>query len=216
MLASLLRRGIIGGMFLYHHFRYHGRDETFVGERAHYYVGGHFHILGAIKSGYGNCRHCGNVWLDKKGCAHVIDSAKCMAGCNGFEAVTRRAYETDGCIVKVEGERKTLGGTVWYELSHVSIRKDAKKQVVVNWFGAYGRNKLRIPKGSMPQHEHLCKICGEPHYPIKCVCGEDIKIVLAVMANCKESESMLFDMYDENGKARFEVDLDFKRQRGNG
>jgi hypothetical protein len=189
VLKAMLRRGIVGGLFIYHHFRYHGKNETYVGEKPHYFVGRHFHVLGFIKGSYGNCRNC---IYQKNG-----TFAKCKEGCNGFEGVSRRAYDKDGVIAKVKGERKSIGGTIWYQLSHCSIRKDVKKQVVVNWFGICGRNKLRIPKGALPQKENLCEICGEKLYDI--VYKGDYKSLLAFMAGFKDSQGFLMDAKDRDG-----------------
>ena len=190
-LRAMLVRGIVGGLWIYHHFRYHRKDETYVGEHAHYFKAPHFHILGFIKGGYGNCRSC--VYQKNK------TFAKCReGGCNGFEAVTRRAYEKDGFIVKVKGERKTVGGTVWYQLSHASLRRGAKKHVVVNWFGICGRNKLKIRKGLLPQKENLCKICGEPLYDVEFL-GDYAKL-LTFMSPFGDGHGFVLDAKDKNGK----------------
>jgi hypothetical protein len=140
---ALLARGVTGGCMVYHHFRYRNRR---VAERTGLSVGWyrapHFHVLGFIRGGYGNCRTCR---YQKEG-----TFAKCReeGGCNGFEAVTRRANKKDDFIAKVKGERKTVGGTIWYELSHASLKRGAKNQNVVTWFGECNRRKLKIPKGA--------------------------------------------------------------------
>jgi hypothetical protein len=193
ILKACLRRGITGGLVVYHHFRYHGKDEAYVGEKAHYYKGSHFHILGVIQGGYGNCRTCSNNHRGE----YVYDTDKCKNHCNGYEGVTRRAYEKDGVIAKVKDERKSLGGTVWYELSHASLKRGAKKHVVVNWFGEFGRNKLKLLKGGLPQKENLCKICGEKLYDI--LFKGDYKSLLRFMSCSKESQGFILDYKDENG-----------------
>jgi hypothetical protein len=189
ILKAMLRRGIVGGCYVYHHFRYHGKNETYVGEKAHYFVGRHFHVLGFIKGGYGNCRNC----------IHQRNGtfAKCKEGCNGFEGVTRRAFEKDGVIAKVKGERKSIGGTLWYELSHASLRKGVKKQVVVNWFGVCGRNKLRIRKGDLPQKEHLCPLCASKMFLANYV-GE-AKRLLSMMSAYPDGHIFWLDAKDEHG-----------------
>jgi hypothetical protein len=148
-LKAMLVRGVVGGLWVYHHFRYRNREVSRrSGLPIGYFRNPHFHVAGFIEGGYGNCRTCS---FQKDG-----SFSKCReGGCNGFEAVTRRAYVKDGFIAKVKEERKTVGGTVWYELSHASLRRDVEKHVVVNWFGVCGRNKLKIPKGSLPQKENL-------------------------------------------------------------
>jgi hypothetical protein len=207
---SALSRGIIGGLWIYHHFRYHGKDETYVGEPAHFFVSPHFHILGFIKGGYGNCRHCSNNCHGD----FVFDRDKCLNHCNGFEGVTRRAYEKDGFITKVKGERKTIGGTVWYQLSHASIMRDVKKKVVVNWFGVCARNKMRLPKGKLPQKEHLCKICRQPLYEVKYL--GSYRDLLSYMGCFKDSEGFELDAKDKNGEWLWRVVPYRKRVRCNG
>jgi hypothetical protein len=198
-LKACLVRGIVGGCIVYHHFRYHDKDETYVGEPAHWFVAPHFHVLAFLKGGYGNCREC----VFQKNKTYV----KCReeGGCNGFEAVTRRANMKDGFVVKVAEDkygrkraRQSIGGTLWYELSHVSLRRGAKRQVVLSWFGLCGRNKLRIPKGALPQREHLCKICHEPLYDVEYL--GSYKDLLAFMACFKDGENFILDAKDKNGK----------------
>jgi hypothetical protein len=203
LLGAMLARGVVGGLWVHHYFRYHGFNESFVGERPHYFKGQHFHVLGIIKGGYGNCRTC---WCQVN---KTFDKCK---ECNGFEGVTRRAYDKDGVIAKVKEERKTLGGTVWYELSHASLRKDVKKQVVVNWFGAYGRNKLKVPKGFMPQKENLCEICHEKLYDIKF--KGDYRELLTYMAGFKDSHGFKLNYKDKDGNVMWDAVIEEKRGYG--
>jgi hypothetical protein len=198
MLKAALARGIVGGCYVYHHFRYHGKNETYLGEKPHYLKGQHFHTLSFIKGGYGNCRNC--AWNPEK----VHNWERCKK-CNGFEGVTRRANAKDGWIFKVKDARKTIGGTLWYELSHCSIRKGAKKQVVVNWFGNCGRRKLKIRKGWLPQHQNCCKICGEKLYPIQLEDKAGMKKLLSYMSGFKDSQGFLMDAKDEYGNWRWKA-----------
>lgn len=168
-------------------------------------------MLGFIKSGYA-CRGCGNTYLDKDGGVHLINRDKCM-GCNGFEGVTRRVYgfvdgkgvkhDGDGCIVKVKGERKSVVGTLWYQLSHCSLRRGVKRQNVVTWFGLCGRRKLKVPKSVFCKVEHRCKICGEPHYAINF--HGDYRELLRVFSGLKFSDSVIFDYRDKDGKVMWSV-----------
>jgi hypothetical protein len=55
----LKARGVIGGCLIFHAFRYHRRNETYVGEKPHWFFSPHFHVLGFIGGeGYGKCRDC--------------------------------------------------------------------------------------------------------------------------------------------------------------
>jgi hypothetical protein len=208
----MLARGIVGGKWIYHHFRYHCKDETFVGESAHWFVSPHFHVLGFVKGGYGNCRNCSNCWKDEEGGCHVIDRDKCVDGCNGFEGVTRRAFDKDGFIAKVKGERKTIGGTAWYQLSHASFKRDVKKKVVVNWFGVCGRNRMKFPKDKLPQREHLCKICHESLYEVKYL--GDYRDLLSYMGGFKDSQGFELDAKNADGEWLWSVVVRNKRHVG--
>jgi hypothetical protein len=194
---ALLVRGVVGGCMVYHHFRYRNRRVAdYTGLPIGWYRAPHWHVVGFIKGGYGNCRNCR---YQKDG-----SFSKCReGGCNGFEAITRRANLKDGFIAKVKGERKTIGGTIWYELSHASLRKNVKKNVVLNWFGECNRHKLKIPKGALPQRENLCRICGEPHYRVDY--HGNCRELLFFMDNVKRSESVILDLKDANGKVMWSV-----------
>jgi hypothetical protein len=203
----MLSVGIVGGCYIYHHFRYHHADETFVGETARFVRDNcHFHVLGFIKGGYGNCHTCR--------CQKERTFDRCGA-CNGFEGVVRRAYDKavgEGrvpLIIKVKDKRITVGGTLWYELSHASLRKGVKKQSVVNWFGVCGRRKLMIPKGALPQRkENLCEICHEPEYDIQFLGSrKNYAGMLAFMSGFKDSQSFLYDYYGADGKPQWAVAL---------
>lgn len=214
-LEALKVRGVTGGCWVYHHFRFRNKAEAFrSGKSCGWYKSPHFHIVGFLKGGYGNCRKCANAFLDDDGDVVVKNRQKCVDGCNGFEGVTRRANVKDGCIVKVKAERKSVGGTLWYELNHASIRRNpekGKRQQIVNWFGVCGRNKLKMRKGSMPQHENMCPICGEKMYKIRLKKAEGYRELLAFMRQFPNSHVFLLNMYDEDGNARFEAVYDEKR-----
>ena len=196
-LVSYLRSvGVVGGCYIYHHYRYHGRNETYEGEPARYLTDNpHFHCLVFIKGGYG-CRACR--------CLREGTFDRCRSGCNGFEGVVRRVYDSAVAkgkvplIVKVKARRKTIGGTLWYELSHASYRKDVKKQFIVNWFGCCARRKLKIPKGKLPQIEHLCPLCGSKLQRVKFL--GDYKDLLAYMAVADErNKGLWLDAKDKDG-----------------
>jgi len=158
----LAARGVIGGCMIFHFFRYHKRNETYVGEPAHWFPSPHFHILGFIGGeGYGKCRNCAfNP-------ARAHNSDKCKV-CKGFEGLTRICYEKEGgragsgYIVKVLGKRKTVGGTAWYQCNHASVRRgvNVKKSHVVTWFGVCSYRKLKLINGKDVGIKHKCPICG--------------------------------------------------------
>jgi len=196
---ALLVRGASGGCMVYHHFRYRNKHVAArTGLPVGWYKAPHFHVFGFIRGGYGNCRSC--VYQKSK------TFSKCReGGCNGFEAVTRRANVKDGFIAKVKGKRKTVGGSVWYSLSHASLVRGAKKHIVVTWFGECNRHKLKVPKGSLPQKGNLCKICGEPHYKVDY--HGNCKELLSFLDAVKRSESVILDLKDGSGELMWSVKL---------
>jgi hypothetical protein len=139
-------RNILGGCKIFHAFRYHSANETYVSEPARWFWSPHFHVLGFVDGGYSRCRHCKKSTLD------------CVA-CDGFEGRTRRCYEKDGYIVKVLGKRKSIFGTAWYQLNHASVKRGVKRFHVATWFGTCSYRKLKLKKGDrIPRNK--CPICG--------------------------------------------------------
>jgi hypothetical protein len=130
---ALYARGVVGGVLIFHGFRYNLRHA--------WYWSPHFHVLGYILGGYG-CRGC------KKGCV----------GCNGFEGRTRREFQKDGYIVKVLDKRKTVFGTAWYQLNHATIKPDVRRFHVATWFGNCSYHKLKV---TVEKRKDLCPICSE-------------------------------------------------------
>ena len=137
----LLRLGVIGGVKIFHGFRYNKR-------KCYWYWSPHFHVLGFIKGGYGRCRHC-------KG-------ADCYA-CGGFDGKTYKLYHENGWIVGVLGKRKTVYGTAWYQLHHATIRTNVKRPHACTWFGVCSYRRLKV---TVEKHKHLCPICNEELYKV--------------------------------------------------
>ena len=140
MRQVLAVRGIIGGVMIFHGFRYNLRKR--------WYWSPHFHVLGFILGGY-KCRSC------KK----IRKTGKCgieNRGCDGFVNRNYRMYEKDGCIVKVLGKRKTVGGTAWYQLNHSSTHISKKRFHVAVWFGVCSYRKLKI---TTEYKKNVCPIC---------------------------------------------------------
>jgi hypothetical protein len=137
----LASRGVIGGCMIWHSFRYNVRKQ--------WYFAPHFHVLGFILGGAGRCRKC------EKACDKL--------GCDGFFAREARGYGLDGWIVKVFGERITVGGTAWYQLNHASIDVTKKRFHVATWFGVCSYRKLRL---TVKRKKAICPICQEELYRI--------------------------------------------------
>lgn len=130
-IKALKVRKVIGGVLIFHAFRYN--------RRKCWYFSPHFHVLGFLLGGY-RCRGC------VKGCTD----------CHGFEGRTRRAFNNDGYIVKVLPKRKTVFGTAWYQLHHSSVKKGSVRAHVATWFGVCSYRKLHF-KGEMKKD--VCPIC---------------------------------------------------------
>ncbi len=120
VLDLCMRLGIIGGCLIFHGFRYNERKE--------WYWSPHFHVLGFVQGGVA-CHHC---------------KVKCFKGCGGFRDKCYRLFEQDRCIVDCYGERKTVGGTAWYQLNHAAVLTDVKRFHVVTWFGCCSYRRLKV------------------------------------------------------------------------
>jgi len=140
MIEVLRRRGVIGGVLIFHGFRFNLRQ--------YWYWSPHFHVLGFIRGGY-RCRSCKIV--RKKGKCGIENK-----NCSGFVNQNYRCYEHDGCIVKVMGKRKTVGGTAWYQLNHSSIDVTKKRFHVAVWFGVCSYRKLKL---KVESKKNVCPIC---------------------------------------------------------
>jgi len=140
MREVLRARGVIGSAMIFHGFRFN--------KRQFWYWSPHFHVLGFIEGGY-KCRSC----------KRVKETGKCgleNSGCDGFVNRSYRAYEKDGCVVKVLGERKTVGGTAWYQLNHASIDVTKRRFQVTTWWGVCSYRKMKVK----PElKKNVCPIC---------------------------------------------------------
>jgi hypothetical protein len=143
----MCNRGIIGGSMIFHGFRFANRRESVrKGVPFGWRWSPHFHVIGFVGGeGYGHCRKC-------KG-------ADCYV-CSGFEGVTRREHKKDGWVVRVLDERKTVGGTCWYQLHHCSVRRGSKKSHAVTWFGVCSYRKQKLINGDDVGVKHKCPICS--------------------------------------------------------
>lgn len=144
---AMKARGVLGGVMIFHAFRYHCRDETFVGERAGWFLSPHFHVLGFVDGGYGRCRNCSK------------STCECLR-CGGFEGLTRRCFNKDGYIVKVLAKRESVFGTAWYQLNHASVKRGVNRFHVATWFGTCSYRRLKLKKGDRIRRG-VCPICGE-------------------------------------------------------
>jgi len=74
----------------------------------------------------------------------------------GWIVDVRQNYICSGYVVKNIGVRKTVEGTIFYQLSHCGI--DGKHHAVT-WFGCLGYGKLHVKY--VEKEISVCPICGE-------------------------------------------------------
>jgi len=129
---ALARRGVVAGAMVPHAFR---------GKKV-FREGFHFHVMGIFEGeGYDRCRHC--------------VGADCHE-CDCFEGRTRRLRKEDGYLVKVLEERRSVGGTLAYELNHASVLKGVVRFHVLTWFGLCAYNNMP----HVEDKKMVCPICA--------------------------------------------------------
>jgi len=162
----LYSRGVIGGALVFHPFRYADVMESRVKHVPFgWYWSPHFHVLGFIRGGYGECRGC----FKRSG-------KPCVKGCGGFVDRNFRLNEVDGWYVKVKGKRRNsyyddkpnVFGTAFYELNHAGLKvgsdgKPVTRYHVFTWFGVCSYRRLKI---TVEKFKDLCPICGGELYKI--------------------------------------------------
>jgi len=176
-------RGVVGGVLIFHRDRF---------SRAKgWYANPHFHVLGYILGGYGDCRGCSKSSFD------------CLS-CSGFEARTRREFKKDGFIVKVLGKRKTVGGTAWYQLNHSSYKVGAKRSNVATWFGCCSYRKLKV---TVEVKQKVCPICQHDLERLRYVGGKPD--ILDISGSSRSSCGKLDFFADavENGRLAWVVEV---------
>jgi len=74
----------------------------------------------------------------------------------GWIVDVRQNYVYSDYVVKNIGIRKTVEGTIYYQLSHCGI---AEKKHTVTWFGVLSYNKLHVE--SVEKEKSVCPLCHE-------------------------------------------------------
>jgi hypothetical protein len=172
VIKLLKKRGVVGGVLIFHGFRYNLRKQ--------WYWSVHFHVLGFILGGYSKCRNCSRKW-------------NCKAGCGGFDDRAWQLFQKDGYYVKVFGKRKTIFGTAWYQLNHSTIDVTKKRFHVATWFGNCSYRKLKV---TVEMRKAFCPICKHDLVRIRYFGGK--AIVTDRSSPCYERDS--FEDYEENGR----------------
>jgi hypothetical protein len=182
-LKAIYARGVLGGVMIFHGFRYRKFDVIRGGIRnmRGWYWAPHFHVIGFLLKSYAQCRKCTKAareYVTGGGKAvRVQGNEKVCAGCDGFEALTRKLYggwtdvkgkkhEGDKIIVRVMGERRTIKGTAWYQLNHASYKIGSTRFHVAVWFGNCSYRKLKVTQQFVKE---ICPICKHELVKIKYV-----------------------------------------------
>jgi hypothetical protein len=120
--------GVMDGCIIPHGFRYADYWES-ISKKIPFgwKFSPHLHVVAFIEGGYGACRYCSKTayTIMTKGGKSVTkhgDSRYCFA-CNGFERRVRESYKKNGYIISNTDERASVFGTLWYQLSHMTIER---------------------------------------------------------------------------------------------
>jgi hypothetical protein len=150
---ALLSRGVVGGAFIFHAFRYASFEES-VRKRVPYgwRWSPHFHVLGFIVGGFRECRRC--PYVNQRGSRWRCE------GCEGFYGRSKSSYVKDRMIVEVMGKRKSIFNTCWYQLNHATIHEGSH---TVTWFGSCSYRKLKF---TPEKRKKVCPICGSELVPV--------------------------------------------------
>jgi hypothetical protein len=190
VLRGLRRRGVHGGVELFHAFRYANYKESV---RKHvpfgWYLGMHFHLLGFIDDRFDKCRRC--RFRNARGSRYVCKN------CCGFYGVAKKEWLKDGLIVEVLEDRKSVFKTAFYQLNHASMRKGKNvRSSVVTWFGTCSYRRLKyVPE----KHVAKCPICGKEAFRIRYFGGK----IICLNRESFEFKSWLFMDEYEDGKQVF-------------
>jgi hypothetical protein len=177
-------RGIIGGGLIFHGFRFAtARESRLKRVPFGWYWSLHWHTVGFLADGYSMCRNC----------VHNCDADRtiCRNCRKGFEGRTRRAYDSDGWIVKVAEKRKTILGTFYYQLNHSTIIPSKNRFHSLTWFGVCGIKSLKLDKSEFKEPPDLCPICGSECVPLQYLGFDKARIEKEFWI--KEFEEPVFD-----------------------
>lgn len=107
----------------------------------------HFHLIGFVAGGFDVCR----------GCVHNREDCD---SCKAFKGREVRGYKKDGWIAKVEPRRKSIFGSAYYVLHHVSVRVGLRRFQRVRWCGLLGRRNFKSVKPKVHVDCLVCKTAG--------------------------------------------------------
>jgi len=111
--------------------------------------------LSTPEMGHKTCLKCGNPWFEWFFSPHFH-----IIGFGWIEGTTEE-FKKSGYVVRNLGIRKSVGGTVLYQLSHAGVHL---KFHTITWFGACSYNKLRIEPEER-EGRPTCPTCGATLLP---------------------------------------------------
>jgi len=167
----LKKSGVVGGCVILHGFRYNDQDL--------WYFSPHFHVVGFILGGYSRCRNCPTKWA-------------CKASCDGFDSRAWALYQDTGYVIKVFGRRKTIVGTLYYQLNHASILKNVERFHAYTYFGTVSYHKLKV---TVELRKSFCRIC---HSELVWIRYHGDKAIISDR-NSPFYESKSFEDFEEGG-----------------
>lgn len=157
-IRTLKARGVWAAVLIFHPARYHNYEEFLrsgTSNELNWFYSPHWHVIGFIKNGYGRCRCCPEFRRYGSKSRTRYGSPVCL-GCSGYEGVTRKLYEVDGYISKVEPARVTIRGTAFYQLTHAGLLCGVKKFSPYSYFGVLASRKLKVV---VEKHKNRCCLC---------------------------------------------------------
>jgi len=196
---ALASVGVIGGIPIYHPFRY--------SKRKGWYFLLHMHFLGFIKDGYDRCRNC-----KSKKCVGYGNFVKC----SGFNARVRRMYESNDMIIKVAedeegvaGERRSVFKTARYILGHAGYDVTKKHFRIWSRWGSCSARKLKV---TFVKYKAKCPLCDCDIVKIR-FNGNPFVIDEGIASG---RLSFFSKHFDENGRRRWIEVMTATYRRGSG
>lgn len=157
-IKALRARGIYSFVLVFHPARYHNYEEYLrsgTSNELNWFYSPHWHLAAFIEKGYARCRSCPEFRRYGSKSRTRFGSPACV-GCSGFEGVTRREYENDGYICKVEPKRVSVRRTVFYELGHAGLLRGVKRFSPYCYVGVLASRKLKVV---VEKPENRCPLC---------------------------------------------------------
>lgn len=205
---DLMAVGVVGGALIFHGFRFRNHKESVIKKVPYGWTWApHWHCVGFLLLGYSHCRNCKKVKASSYGkpCESVCE------GCSGFENKVRNyGREHGGVIIKIADSgraRKSVMGTLYYQLHHASLDASKKRFHVLTWFGSCGYHKLKVEH---QKHSDLCPLCKNELVKVRYFGSE---VIVTDFNSFSFKRELFLDAF-EDGKSVFAVIEDEKPNFG--